>query len=186
MVRGKHSAPARAPSNGRSHGFRLVPRRSVQVAGPEELEDGEAVFQWLIRWAWVRSLRRSLRLEAAGVLAAPAGSGRWRDALPSTSTQSLLAYLLAQACVWRPASMMCRLAAALAVHAYLPLPAPRCLCCSPVDVETFYEAVHEDAPLLVSRPNNRQYFGGLFSKDGEHSLQACCRFGSFGSWTSSC
>lgn len=41
------------------------------------------------------------------------------------------------------------------------------LLCSPVDVETFYDAVHEDAPLLVTRPNNRQYFGGLFSKDGE-------------------
>lgn len=36
-----------------------------------------------------------------------------------------------------------------------------------MDVETFYEAVHEDAPLLVTRPNNREYFGGLFSKAGE-------------------
>lgn len=35
-----------------------------------------------------------------------------------------------------------------------------------MDVETFYDAVHDDAPLLVARPNNRAYFGGLFSKDG--------------------
>ncbi|PRW56353.1 cupin 4 isoform A [Chlorella sorokiniana] len=60
------------------------PRTPDMVAGPEDLEDGEAVFQWLI---------------------------------------------------------------------------------SPVDAETFYEAVHEDAPLLVTRPNSRSYFGGLFSKD---------------------
>ena len=35
-----------------------------------------------------------------------------------------------------------------------------------MDVETFYDAIHDDAPLLVARPNNRAYFGGLFSKDG--------------------
>ena len=37
---------------------------------------------------------------------------------------------------------------------------------SPVDVETYYDAIHEDAPLLISRPNNRSYFDGLLSKDG--------------------
>lgn len=103
---------------------------------------------------------------------------------PAAVAGEMLSYLLLnKACLpiylRRPVcgGRLCCVAAALAVHAYLLLPAPRCLCCSPVDVETFYEAVHEDAPLLVSRPNNRQYFGGLFSKDGEHSLQACCRFG---------
>ena len=46
---------------------------------------------------------------------------------------------------------------------------------SPVDVETFYDAIHEDEPLLVTRPNNRTYFDGLFSKAGERRrLHACC------------
>ncbi|KAL4421692.1 hypothetical protein ABPG77_010636 [Micractinium sp. CCAP 211/92] len=36
---------------------------------------------------------------------------------------------------------------------------------SPVDTETFYEAIHEDAPLLIERKENRAYFDGLFSKD---------------------
>lgn len=35
-----------------------------------------------------------------------------------------------------------------------------------MDVETFYDAIHEDEPLLVTRPNNRTYFSGLFSKQG--------------------
>ena len=38
---------------------------------------------------------------------------------------------------------------------------------SPVDVETFDEAIEELQPLLVSRPHNRQYFKGLFSKAGK-------------------
>jgi hypothetical protein len=37
---------------------------------------------------------------------------------------------------------------------------------SPVDVETFEEAIEEQQPLLVSRPSNRHYFGGLLSKAG--------------------
>lgn len=51
-----------------------------------------------------------------------------------------------------------------------------CLSCvqwliSPVDVETFYEAIHDDEPLLVTRPTNRAYFEGLFSKQG--ALRVC-------------
>lgn len=42
-----------------------------------------------------------------------------------------------------------------------------CRLISPVDTATFWEGVHEDAPLLVARPANRAYFEGLFSKDGE-------------------
>jgi hypothetical protein len=51
---------------------------------------------------------------------------------------------------------------------------------SPVDVETFYDAIHEDEPLLVTRPNNRAYFEGLFSKTGEWMDVLCtlgCRGG---------
>ncbi|PSC72885.1 cupin 4 [Micractinium conductrix] len=36
---------------------------------------------------------------------------------------------------------------------------------SPVEVDTFYETIQDEVPLLVSRPNNRSYFQGFFSKD---------------------
>ncbi|KAL4857945.1 putative anion transporter 6 [Chlorella vulgaris] len=34
----------------------------------------------------------------------------------------------------------------------------------PVETETFFEAIQDEEPLLISRPNNRTYFDGLFSR----------------------
>jgi hypothetical protein len=36
----------------------------------------------------------------------------------------------------------------------------------PVETETFFEAIQDEEPLLISRPNNRTYFDGLFSRAG--------------------
>lgn len=37
---------------------------------------------------------------------------------------------------------------------------------SPVDADSFEEEVEERQPLMVARPANRGYYGGLFSKAG--------------------
>lgn len=47
----------------------------------------------------------------------------------------------------------------------------------PVETETFFEAIQDEEPLLISRPNNRAYFDGLFSRagvqPGSRCLSAC-------------
>lgn len=112
-------------------------RSSDQVAGVEGLEDGEDVFQWLISPVSTETFYEAIH-----------GGAGWRGG--ACVCENVGSEGVSQECTGRNEAASPAACSSLAFR--------------PSSFAASRGA--DDEPLLITRPNNRAYFGGLFSKEG--------------------